>query len=115
MQAADFLFGASAQPHDFLHEPLLRILATGFARSSPAAASLNVSLATPSCINSHAPLIPMPVHSNTDSLSWTCFKLTELGGAQFRKRADLAMFPCTSELVKRCCTACDWQLCYKIP
>ena len=43
LQAADFLFGASAQPHTFLHEPLLRILATAFAGSSTAAASLNVS------------------------------------------------------------------------
>ena len=40
---ADFLFGAAALPHDFLHEPLLRILATGFAGASTAAASLNVS------------------------------------------------------------------------
>jgi hypothetical protein len=27
--AADFLFGAAAQPHDFLHEPLFRILSSG--------------------------------------------------------------------------------------
>ena len=40
---ADFLFGDAALPHDFLHEPLLRILATGFAGASTAAASLNVS------------------------------------------------------------------------
>ena len=43
LQAADFLFGTAALPHDFLHEPLLRILATGFAGASTAAASLNVS------------------------------------------------------------------------
>ena len=43
MQAADFLFGTAALPHDALHEPLLRILATGFAGASTAAASLNVS------------------------------------------------------------------------
>lgn len=40
---ADFLFGAAALPHDFLHEPLLRILATGFAGASTAAASLNLA------------------------------------------------------------------------
>ena len=44
LQAADFLFGTAALPHDFLHEPLLRILATGFAGASTAAASLNVSI-----------------------------------------------------------------------
>lgn len=43
VQVADFLFGSAALPHDFLHEPLLRILATGFAGASTAAASLNVS------------------------------------------------------------------------
>lgn len=42
VQVADFLFGNAALPHDFLHEPLLRILATGFAGASTAAASLNV-------------------------------------------------------------------------
>lgn len=42
VQVADFLFGSAALPHDFLHEPLLRILATGFAGASTAAASLNV-------------------------------------------------------------------------
>lgn len=40
---ADFLFGSAALPHDFLHEPLLRILATGFAGASTAAASLNLA------------------------------------------------------------------------
>lgn len=43
VQVADFLFGTAALPHDFLHEPLLRILATGFAGASTAAASLNVT------------------------------------------------------------------------
>ena len=43
VQVADFLFGTAALPHDFLHEPLLRILATGFAGASTAAAGLNVS------------------------------------------------------------------------
>ena len=43
MQVADFLFGTAALPHTALHEPLLRILATGFAGASTAAASLNVS------------------------------------------------------------------------
>jgi len=41
--AADFLFGTAALPHDALHEPLLRILATGFAGASTAAASLNLA------------------------------------------------------------------------
>lgn len=48
LQAADFLFGSAALPHDFLHEPLLRILALAFAGASTAAASLNVSHASSS-------------------------------------------------------------------
>lgn len=60
MQVADFLFGTAALPHDFLHEPLLRILATGFAGASTAAASLNVS---------HLPPLPQPL----------CTKLCLLG------------------------------------
>ena len=43
VQVADFLFAQSALPHDPLHEPLLRILALGFAGSGAAAASLSVS------------------------------------------------------------------------
>lgn len=40
---AEFLFAGSALPHDALHEPLLRILALGFAGSSAAAASLSLA------------------------------------------------------------------------
>lgn len=49
---ADFLFGTAALPHDFLHEPLLRILATGFAGASTAAASLNVGIINQSLVMS---------------------------------------------------------------
>eukprot|EP00891_Asterochloris_glomerata_P007760 jgi/Astpho2/7760/Aster-07599 len=39
--AADFLFGASAQPHDALHEPLLRLVATGSLAGAAASLGLN--------------------------------------------------------------------------
>lgn len=43
VQAADLIFGANAQPHDFLHEPLLRLVATGALGSAAVALALNVS------------------------------------------------------------------------
>ena len=47
LQAADFLFGASAQPHDALHEPLLRLVATGSLAGAAASLGLNVSCSVP--------------------------------------------------------------------
>jgi hypothetical protein len=41
--AADFLFGQAAQPHDFLHEPLLRLIATGAVGSAAVALALNLA------------------------------------------------------------------------
>lgn len=43
LQAADFLFGAAAQPHDLLHEPLLRILSAGLLSASFVSMALRVS------------------------------------------------------------------------
>jgi len=43
VQAADFLFGAAAQPHDFLHEPLFRIFSTGLLSAGAASLALRVS------------------------------------------------------------------------
>ena len=53
VQAADFLFGASAQPHDLLHEPLMRILSTGTLTAGAIALALRVrclSFPQPRCM-----------------------------------------------------------------
>ena len=42
LQAADFLFGAAAQPHDLLHEPLMRIFATGSLTAAAVSLALKV-------------------------------------------------------------------------
>ncbi len=47
MQAADFLFGAAAQPHDFLHEPLFRILSSGLVTAGITSLALRVCFHIP--------------------------------------------------------------------
>ncbi len=42
LQAANFLFGAAAEPHDMLHEPLFRILAAGLATAGVVSLALRV-------------------------------------------------------------------------
>lgn len=42
-QAANFLFGAAAEPHDLLHEPLFRILSSGLLTAGFTAFALRVS------------------------------------------------------------------------
>ena len=48
LQAANLLFGAAAEPHDFLHEPLFRLLSTGLLSSAASAFALKVIYLTPS-------------------------------------------------------------------
>ncbi len=42
VQAANLLFGAAAEPHDFLHEPLFRILSTGLLSAAASSFALKV-------------------------------------------------------------------------
>ena len=43
-QAANFLFGAAAEPHDLLHEPLFRILSSGLLTAGVVSLVLRVRL-----------------------------------------------------------------------
>lgn len=61
LQAADFLFGAAAQPHDFLHEPLFRILSSGLLGAAITSLALRVC--------------PLPLHQFPLPLSATLIKM----------------------------------------
>lgn len=69
MQAADFLFGVSAQPHDLLHEPLMRIFATGSLTAAAVSLALKVRSAAHHChSNLNGLLGPCIWHSGPDAL-----------------------------------------------